>query len=370
LAGITRHDEPIPWTADAVQIDVVVELPHSHRRRSDFALRVGDHSPALPSQFRTCDTSGGCGIAFRISTPAASTHAELLWRGRVIDRVELPVIDAPTFVRGLHLHFPAVGVRVGRRQMAARSFVASQCRGLEAGAVLSSPTILAPLEALAMTVEFHHDESDRRVAIEIHLSESQRAGSEALITAIGPHGCRRPGTWTAIWRVGSFVLSTQQVCAVARRSFLDSLKLIDLRFEIGGHLRRTLPALDETGVVRPVVVVASGEPGIAGLAAFRLFGVGPGTEPHPLTPPTRALITDHPISLAFDELDVKSLATLTTLQLRSHSVLIGSVPLSPRPAAQLTPEGGFEPMPDYVWTQSAEDEMSERLGRLIDEPRE
>jgi hypothetical protein len=82
LAGITRHDERIPWNADAVQIDVVVELPHSHRRRSDFALRMGDRSPALPSQFRSSDTSGGCGIAFRIPTPAASTLAELLWRGR------------------------------------------------------------------------------------------------------------------------------------------------------------------------------------------------------------------------------------------------------------------------------------------------
>jgi len=370
LAGITRHDEPIPWNADAVQIDVVVELPHSHRRRSDFALRIGDHSPALPSQFRSSEPNGGCGVAFRIPTPAASTHAELLWRGRVIARVELPVIDAPTFVRGLQLHLPAVGVRVGRRQSAARTFVASQYRGLVAGAVLSSPTILAPLEALGITAEFRHDDSDRGVEIEIHLSESQRAACEALVTAIGPRPSRRPGIWTVTWRVGSTVLATQQVRAVSRRLFFEPVQLIELRFDVGGRLRRTLPMPNESEVVRPVVVVASGEPGMAGLAAFRLIGAGPGIESHPLTPPTRALITDHPTSLVFDELDVKSLAAMTTLELRSRGVVIGSVSLSPRPTAQLTPEGGFEPMPDYAWTQSAEDELSERLGRLIDEPRE
>jgi hypothetical protein len=152
--------------------------------------------------------------------------------------------------------------------------------------------------------------------------------------------------------------------------FFEPVQLIELRFDVGGRLRRTLPMPNEAEVVRPVVVVASGEPGMAGLAAFRLIGAGPGIESHPLTPPTRALITDHPTSLVFDELDVKSLAAMTTLELRSRGVVIGSVSLSPRPTAQLTPEGGFEPMPDYAWTQSAEDELSERLGRLIDEPRE
>jgi hypothetical protein len=280
------------------------------------------------------------------------------------------VIDAPTFVRGLQLHLPAVGVRLGRRQIAARTFVASQYRGLVAGAALSSPTILAPLETLGMTAEFRHDDSDRGVAIEIHLSESQRAACEALVTAIGPRPSRRPGIWTVTWRFGSTVLATQQVRAVSRRLFFEPVQLIELRFDVGGRLRRTLPMPNEAEVVRPVVVVASGEPGMAGAAAFRLFGAGPGIESHPLTPPTRALITDHPTSLVFDELDVKSLAAMTTLELRSRGVVIGSVSLSPRPTAQLTPEGGFEPMPDYAWTQSAEDELSERLGRLIDEPRE
>jgi hypothetical protein len=239
-----------------------------------------------------------------------------------------------------------------------------------AGAVLSSPTILAPLETLGITADFRHDDSDRGVAIEIHLSESQRAACEALLTALGPRPSRLSDSWTVTWRVGSTVLATQQVCAVSRRIFLESLRLIELRFDVGGRLRRTLPMPNEAAVVRPVVLVASCVPGIAGLAAFRLFGAGPGIDSHPLTPPTRALITDHPTSLVFDELGVKSLAAMTTLELRSRAVLIGSVSLSPRPTVQLTPEGGFEPMPDYAWTQSAEDELSERLGRLIDEPRE
>ena len=41
-AGLTLHDQPIPWNAEAVLVEALVRLPPgSQRRKADFQLRHG-----------------------------------------------------------------------------------------------------------------------------------------------------------------------------------------------------------------------------------------------------------------------------------------------------------------------------------------
>jgi hypothetical protein len=48
--------------------------------------------------------------------------------------------------------------------------------------------------------------------------------------------------------------------------------------------------------------------------------------------------------------------------------VLGVLPLSPVPTATFTAEGGYKPPPEFTWSASAEDELSERLARLMGAP--
>jgi hypothetical protein len=50
------------------------------------------------------------------------------------------------------------------------------------------------------------------------------------------------------------------------------------------------------------------------------------------------------------------------LRLKDHR--LGYLPLSTVPRATFNSEGGFQPAPDFIWTPSAEEELTERLNRL------
>jgi hypothetical protein len=43
------------------------------------------------------------------------------------------------------------------------------------------------------------------------------------------------------------------------------------------------------------------------------------------------------------------------------------LPLSPAPAAGFTGEGGFKAPPEYTWSHAADEELNERLSRLLEE---
>ena len=48
--------------------------------------------------------------------------------------------------------------------------------------------------------------------------------------------------------------------------------------------------------------------------------------------------------------------------------VLGVLPLSPVPTATFTAEGGYKPPPEFAWSPAAEDELSERLARLMGLP--
>ena len=45
---------------------------------------------------------------------------------------------------------------------------------------------------------------------------------------------------------------------------------------------------------------------------------------------------------------------------------LGLLPMTPAPSANFTAEGGFKPPPTFAWSTAAEDQLAERLSRLMD----
>ena len=46
--------------------------------------------------------------------------------------------------------------------------------------------------------------------------------------------------------------------------------------------------------------------------------------------------------------------------------VLGILPLNPAPTAAFTSEGGFKPPEEYPWSTAAEEQLNERLTRLLE----
>ena len=154
-AGLTIHDQPIPWNAEAVLIDALVVLPASApRRKTDFALRLPTQEVVPAEILRRQEADDRQRVSFRLPPPPAATTAELLWRNRILGQLTLPVLGREEFLDNLQLQMPTLFVRLGDESVACQTFVSTQCKGLLASSVVTSPTSLLPLLDLEMQVEF------------------------------------------------------------------------------------------------------------------------------------------------------------------------------------------------------------------------
>src|SRR5437764_1054800 len=112
-------------------------------------------------------------------------------------------------------------------------------------------------------------------------------------------------------------------------------------------------------------LVASAEPGRAGVCTLQIHAQVAGEPRSKLLMEQEVLVTDGPTVFAPGLLDVAELAKVTGFELRHKGRVLGTVSLSPVPTAALNSEGGFKPPPDFAWSTAADDELSERLGRLM-----
>jgi hypothetical protein len=79
----------------------------------------------------------------------------------------------------------------------------------------------------------------------------------------------------------------------------------------------------------------------------------------------QVLVTDGPTVFAPGLLDVAELGAVTAFELRYKDRVLGVLSVSPVPAAQFNAEGAFKPPPEFAWTPAAEDELAERLSKLL-----
>jgi hypothetical protein len=373
-AGLTLHNQPIPWNAEAVLVEAQLRLRDSARRKADFELRVPGQAPLPADGLRRDEADDRHRLFFHFPPPPRTTTAELLWRGQSLGQLTLPVIDAATFLAGLRLQLPTLSARLGGQSVACQTFVATQCRGLSASAVLVSPTSLAPLADLGLHVEFRSERDGTVFDVPAPLCSSQLAARQALVTAALPRFPRRIGAWTATWRVADQPLTSQRVRAISQKTFQRSLRVSDTRFVVetkGGavSLRRQVPAPGEAARVGPCFLVSSREPGMAGLCELQVHAQVPGSVQPPLLMEQSLLVTDGPTLFAPGTVDAADLQQVTTFELRQKGEVLGVLSLCPVPAAAFTSEGGFKAPTDFAWTASADEELSERLSKLMDGPK-
>jgi hypothetical protein len=171
--------------------------------------------------------------------------------------------------------------------------------------------------------------------------------------------------------LGSRPLATLRLRAISQRHFQKSLRISDTRFLVqhektGVTVSRQLPPLDGSARVGPCFLVSSREPGMAGLCQVHVRAQVPGAVQQPMLMEQEVLITDGPTTVAPGTVDSADLRQITSFELCLKGRVLGVLPLCPAPTAAFTSEGAFKQLHDYSWSGGAEDELNERLGKLLE----
>jgi hypothetical protein len=375
-AGLTLENQPIPWNAEAVLVEALVRTRERSANKSDFTLHlVGTRQTYKADRLRGGDEDGQCRLFFRLPVPSQTTSAELFWQQRSLGQLTLPVLDREEFVKRLVLHMPTLYARLGEQTVACQSFVSTQCEGLLASALLTSPASLVPILDLGLAVSFCAEKDlltthQSPLTIPVQLNSSQLKGRQALISVTLPRP-KRMGTWQATWMLGEIPLIRQRIRAISKSQFQRSLRISETRFVYQNargelSLSRRLPELEKGGRLGPCFLVSSSEPGMAGLCPLQVRAQVAGAVQSPLLLEQEVLITDGPAPFAPGTLEVADLAGVSGFELRLKDKVLGILPMTPVPAATFSSEGGFKPATDFHWSAAAEDQLKERLGRLLD----
>lgn len=371
-AGLTIPGQPIPWNAEAVVVEANLRLRSTApRRKTDFQLRIPGQPPLGAEILRQPERDEFCRLFFRFAPPAITTTADLLWRNQPFGSLTLPVLSRDEFLQNLKLQMPSLFVHLGEHHVACQTFVSTQCSGLTASGVLSSPTSLVPLVDLGLQVEFCSDREKTAQIVPASLSSSQLADRQALAAVAPRRVPKRIANWTVTWRIGERILAAQRIRAISQRTFLKSLWISDTRFVVQKGrgdiaVSRALPPLDGAVRIGPCFLVASREPGMAGLCQFQVRAQVGGAVQPPVGFEQDYLITDGPTMVAPGTLPAAELNEVSGFELRLKSDLIGLLSLSPTPEARFTAEGGFKGSQEFSWTSAADEELNERLNRLLD----
>src|SRR5262249_12241369 len=80
-AGLTVHDHPSPWNAEAVLVEALLRLPTTvARRKAEFQIQIPGHPPVSADTLRRQENEDRHRLFFRLPVPAQTTTAELVWR--------------------------------------------------------------------------------------------------------------------------------------------------------------------------------------------------------------------------------------------------------------------------------------------------
>jgi hypothetical protein len=370
-AGLTVDNQPIPWNAEAVIIEANVRLSSaSARNKADFRLRVGGSGLSYsPEVLRQEPGEPQARLFFRFPVPADSAAIELTWRDRTLGQIALPVVRQGDFLRQLGVQTPTAHVRLGEHTVACQAFVSGQCQGLTFTAMLTSATNLVPLADMNLRLEIRREDGTPVSTVPVRLTTAQLRSRQAVVAVMPPRP-RRSGAWVADWRLDDDLLAALRIRAVSKRHFLRSLRVSASRFVVQPvrgepFAMRTLPPLEGIARVGPCFLLTSGEPGMAGLAQLRVRARSNDLAPMPVMYERETLVTDGPMPLVAPGLSTAALSGLKHFAVESAVGVVGILPLTPIPTATFTSEGGFRPVEDFTWSSAAEEQLNERLGRML-----
>lgn len=366
--GQPQTELPIPWSADAVLVEVLLRLPPNARRKSDFTIRFPGFNSITAESVRT-DPDNRQRVMFRFPVPSLSIAGELLWKQRVIGPVTIPVLSANSYLAALSIAQHSIAVRLGSQTATAHTFVVDRCKGLVATAVVKSHHPLALLTDLGVNVEFTSERSGQTFMVPVRLTAAQRSATEAILTVVCPRVPRRPGGWSVVWRAGERILAADRVEAIGAQRFEDSVQLLDTRFAVADrcgppHMVRVPPAVGTFSRVGPCFLVSNSIPGLAGLCRLGVFAILPGFPEAVQLLEDEVLVTDAPTVFAPGLVEAFDLVRISAFELRLNGRVLGTAALSPVPSASITSEGGFKQPREFTWSAAAEEELLDRLSRL------
>ena len=105
---------------------------------------------------------------------------------------------------------------------------------------------------------------------------------------------------------------------------------------------------------------------MAGLCSIEVHAQVPGSISPPMLLEQAVLVTDGPTMVAPGTVDVADLHQVNAFELCIKGHTIGVFSLCPTPTATFTNEGGFKPPQNFIWSSAADDELNERLNKLIE----
>jgi hypothetical protein len=204
------------------------------------------------------------------------------------------------------------------------------------------------------------------------MNATQLMDRQALVSVVPRRLPRRLGSWLVTWYLGERPLATQRVRAISARTFQRSLRVIDTRFihesKSGRvHVSRQPPSLVEMARSGPCFLVSSSEPGMAGVCRLSMKPQSDDAPTHAEDMEHDLLITDGPTMFAPGTFDAADLVGVTGFELSVNGLLLGALSTSPIPIATFNGEGAFRPAAEFSWSPAAEEELNDRLGRLLDD---
>ena len=373
-AGLILDALPVPWNADAVIVEANVKLPRSGApAKQDFALKLGD-GPRAPAELLASDRSP-LRVLFRVPTPSATARAEVFWREHSLGRVEVPIVALDAFVEALKIELPTVQAGIGPHTIPCRSLVIRQAHTLCATAILASPTPLAPVADLDLHVRFDGP-TEPTAMVPVHLTSDQRRARQTLVSVQLPRP-RRVGECAVAWQLGSRRLAVQHLSAVSKKAFLQSIRITATRFLLEREdgtieairsfaLCDGQPNFDGITRVTPCFFVCSSVHGLAGLASLRVRTSLLEETASAIALDQEALITDGPTPILAGAIDAGDLPRVKHFTLECAARTLGTLPLTPAPKADFNAEGGFGALDDFLWSAAADEQLKERLGKLLD----
>jgi hypothetical protein len=374
-AGLSVAQEPIPWNAEAVWVEARIQFPPAEdMSRGDWELRQYGFPPVMAERLdRQPDQTWG--IAFRLPPPQQATSLVLRWRGQVLARVIVPFLSADEFLRNLRLESPTFLALLGNRYVPCRALVQSQCGGLLAGGILSSPTSLLPLLDLNLVLEWTDARGSSTRQVALVLTSEQLKSCRALVSASLGDDLEQVSGGAVQWIAAGRRLAGLPVRMVSRQTFEGSVYLIDSRFVYdhlngGREFSSYLPGQDGITRLGPCFRLASRIPGVAGLCHLQVW-----TQPAlPAQPPSvqehEVLVTDGPAPFIPFTWEANDFRQLASVELCRQGQLLGSLPVFCTPVAKFCGEGGFADAPAFDWSAIAEHEMNGRLSKLMAAPDE
>ncbi len=372
-AGRLFFDSAVPWSADAVLVEATLRSPSLNLSKSDFAVRLIGDGPLLAENVRAEEGGTRHRLFFRLPVPSETQTAQLFMRDRLLGSFDIRILSKEEFLKGLSIETPTIFVTIGPRQVACQTFTATRSQGITVVAMLRSRTIqLAPLSNAPIEVWFQREDHPEPCWVApIALAGSQLQSKQTMIAVKPSRPIRHSGSWRLTWKWDARELHRHRFHIISTKRFFRSLRIADTRFAVQDRqgrwsVHRQMPPLANIQRLGPCFLLSSQEMGAAGLCSLQVHALVPGAESPPLLFSQDFLIQDGLNLFVPGTVAAADLAHIFGFELRLRNHRLGILPLSSVPRASFNSEGGFEAPPDFLWTTAADEELMERLTRLID----